>query len=287
MQATGAETTAHPPGLQERLDALAVELRSAGSVCVGYSGGVDSAFLAVFAVRTLGPDRVLAVTGLSDSYPAVQRSTAAEVAHLFGVPHIEVTTAELSNPSYAANPTNRCYFCKTELWDRLAEVARERGLAVVVDGSNADDSSDHRPGAKAGRERGVRSPLQAAGLTKADIRAASRTLGMPTWDQPASPCLASRLPYGLSVTTERLRQVESAESHLRRLGFKEFRVRHHGDVARLEVAHVEMTRAFQLAEQIDSALRQLGFSRVLIDVEGYRRGALNEPLPLITTTGLP
>jgi uncharacterized protein len=223
---------------------------------------------------------VLAVTALSESYPDVQRRTADETAERFGVPHITLRTDELNDPRYAANPVNRCYFCKTELWDRLVEVARKRGIAVVIDGSNADDVSDHRPGAKAARERGVRSPLQEAGLTKHDIRQASLALGLPTWDQPASPCLASRLPYGIAVTPERLRQVEDAESLLRRHGFREFRVRHHGDAARVEVAPSEMVRALSLAEPIAAGLRSLGFERVLLDVEGYRRGALNESLPL-------
>lgn len=266
--------------LETRLDLLRAILRDAGSVCIGYSGGVDSAFLAVFAVQAIGPANVLAVTALSESYPDVQRRTADEVAERFGVPHVTVRTDELNDPRYAANPVNRCYFCKTELWDRLVEVAKERAIAIVVDGSNADDASDHRPGAQAAREHGVRSPLQEAGLTKQDIRVASHALGLPTWDQPASPCLASRLPYGLAVTSERLRQVEDAESLLRRHGFREFRVRHHGDAARVEVAPAEMVRALSMAEPIAAALRAFGFERVLLDVEGYRRGALNESLPL-------
>jgi uncharacterized protein len=272
------DTTAN--AMDGKLELLRAVLRDASSVCIGYSGGVDSAFLAVFAVQTLGPANVLAVTALSESYPEVQRRTADEVAARFGVPHITLRTDELSDPRYAANPVNRCYFCKTELWDRLVEVARERGIAVVIDGSNADDATEHRPGAKAAREHGVRSPLQEARLTKQDIRDASHALGLPTWDQPASPCLASRLPYGIGVTSERLRQVENAESLLRRHGFREFRVRHHGDAARVEVAPSEMVRALSMAEPIAAGLRALGFDRVLLDVEGYRRGALNESLPL-------
>ena len=267
--------------LEQRLDRLDGILRAAVSVCIGYSGGVDSAFVAAAAVRTLGEANVLAVTALSESYPDNQRRTAIEVAARFGVPHIELRTDELNDPRYAANPTNRCYFCKTELWGRLVELARERGLATVVDGSNADDAADHRPGARAAREHGVRSPLQEAGLTKQDIREASRALGLPTWDQPASPCLASRLPYGIAVTSGRLRQVEDAESLLRRLGFGEFRVRHHGDVARIEVAPAEIVRALSLAETLAAGIRALGFDRVLLDIEGYRRGALNEALVLV------
>jgi uncharacterized protein len=267
-------------GLERRIDRLTAILREAGSVCIGYSGGVDSAFLAVHAARTLGPANVLAVTALSASYPDDQRTTAAQVAARFGIPHIELDTRELDDPRYAANPTNRCYFCKAELWTQLTAVARKRGLRAVIDGSNADDRSDHRPGTRAAREHGVRSPLQEAGLTKDDIRIASRSLDLPTWDQPASPCLASRLPYGIAVTRDRLRQVEEAEIVLRGHGFGEFRVRHHGDAARIEVVPSEIARALALSTEIVAAIRPLGFDHVLLDVEGYRRGALNESLPL-------
>jgi pyridinium-3,5-biscarboxylic acid mononucleotide sulfurtransferase len=264
-----------------RVERLREILREAGSVCIGYSGGVDSVFLARIALDTLGRENVLAVTGISAAYPAIQRETAGECARQQGLPHLEIDTDELNDPDYAANPVNRCYFCKTELWSRLSVIALERGLALVIDGANADDASDHRPGGIAAREHGVRSPLMEAGLTKQDIRAHSRALGLPTWDQPASPCLSSRLPYGVAVTPERLRQVEDAETHMRRIGFREFRVRHHGDVARIEVAPHEMPRALMLAEQITAALRGLGFERVLLDVDGYRRGSLNEGIPLI------
>jgi uncharacterized protein len=260
---------------QVRLTAV---LEDCGSVCVGYSGGVDSVFLAATAVEVLGRDRVLAVTGRSAAYPAVQHRMALECVARFGIPHLEVATRELEDPSYAANPTNRCYFCKSELWDRLHEVARARGLETVVDGSNADDASDHRPGAEAARERAVRSPLQEAGLDKATIRALSRRMGLPTWDQPASPCLASRLVYGLAVTPERLAQVERAESLLRSRGLRELRVRHHGDAARIEVAPDELERAGAVVPAVAEAIRSLGFGRVLLDVEGYRRGALNDGL---------
>lgn len=267
-------------GTDERLSRLDAILEEAGSVCIGYSGGVDSAFLAVRAVGVLGPSKVLAVTALSESYPSIQRETAADVARRFGVPHLELRTDELDDPRYAANPTNRCYFCKSELWSKLAVVARERGLSTILDGSNADDQADHRPGALAAAEHGVRSPLQEAGLTKDDIRSASRALDLPTWDQPASPCLASRLPYGIAVTSRRLQQVEQAETLLRSLGFSEFRVRHHGDAARVEVAPRDIPLAAAKAAQIAAGLRAVGFEKALLDVEGYRRGALNEPLPL-------
>lgn len=261
-----------------RLDAL---LRSYGSVCVGYSGGVDSVFLAKVALDVLGAEAVLAVTGQSDAYPDVQHRTALECVERFGIPHLEVETRELEDARYAANPSNRCYFCKSELWTVLRRVARERGLAVVVDGSNADDAADHRPGALAARERDVRSPLQEAGLTKRQIRFLSRRMGLPTWDQPAAPCLASRIPYGLAVTPERLRAVEHAEDALRTLGLVEFRVRHHGSVARIEVAPAEMERALRLCARIARQVGEAGFERVLLDLEGYRRGALNEGLPVL------
>lgn len=274
-----------PAGLRARARRFTEVLEELGSVCVGYSGGVDSAYLAVAAVDTLGAARVLAVTGLSPAYPGVQRAVALEVARSFGVPQHEITTQELADPRYAANPTDRCYFCKTELWACLRAVADQRGLRAVVDGANADDAADYRPGARAAREHGVRSPLQEAGLDKADVRALSRARGLPTWDQPASPCLASRLPYGLSVTPERLAQVEAAEAALRDLGLREFRVRHHGDVARVEVAPAERERALARARELQTGLEAAGFARAVLDVDGYRRGALNEGLPLVALRG--
>lgn len=272
-------------GSAQHLDAkhaaLAGILRECGSVCIGYSGGVDSVFLSVVAIDVLGPGRVLAVTGRSAAYPDVQHRTALDCARRFGIPHMELETHELDDPDYTSNPTDRCYYCKTELWTRLGELASERGLAVVLDGSNADDAGDWRPGLRAARERAVRSPLLEAGLTKAEIRVLSKRRGLPTWDQPAAPCLSSRLPYGLAVTPERLRQVEAAEEALRRMGFREFRVRHHGDAARIEVAPPELDRAASRAGELCRALWAVGFGRVLLDVEGYRRGALNEGLPLV------
>lgn len=260
---------------QQRLREL---LRGYRSVLIGYSGGVDSVFLAAVAVEVLGADRVLAVTGKSDSLASWMEDTARTVAERVGIPWMEVSTDEMSDPRYAANPGNRCYFCKTELWGKLARIAEQRDLRVVADGSNADDVGDHRPGALAAAEWGVRSPLLDAGLTKADIRAWSRELGLPTWDQPAAPCLASRLPYGLAVTPDRLRAVEAAELALRGLGFRDARVRHHGDTARVELPLSEMERAIAQRHSLVSAVGAAGFQHVLLDLRGYRRGALNEAL---------
>jgi uncharacterized protein len=264
--------------LDTRRDRLTAVLRDCESVCIGYSGGVDSVFLAASAVEVLGRDRVLAVTGRSAAYPAVQHRMALECVDRFGIPHLEVETLELEDPDYAANPSNRCYYCKSELWTRLGGIARERGLRTVVDGANVDDAHDHRPGARAARERAVRSPLQEAGLDKETIRRLSRRMGLPTWDAPASPCLASRLSYGLPVTEERLGQVERAETLLRERGLRELRVRHHGDAARVEVAPEELEPATAAVAALGPELRSLGFGRVLLDVEGYRRGSLNEGL---------
>lgn len=264
--------------MEEKRRRLIGLLRGYGSVLVGYSGGVDSVLLARVAVDVLGPERVLAVTGKSASLASWMEDTAREVAERFGIPWLEVETREMEDPRYAANPSDRCYFCKTELWHRLARVAEERGLAVLADGCNADDVGDHRPGAVAGAERGVRSPLLEAGLTKAELRAWSRELGLPTWDQPAAPCLASRLPYGLAVTPERLRQVEAAELALRALGLREFRVRHHGETARVEVAPPELPRAVELRGRIEAGVLAAGFRAVELDERGYRRGSLNEGL---------
>ena len=253
-------------------------LRNTGRLAIGFSGGVDSAYLACVAVETLGAKSVLAVIGRSASYPAAQWVTARRVADDFGVPVLEIDTDELHDPRYTANPVDRCYFCKTELWTRLIPAAQERGFDVVADGTNADDRGDYRPGARAGREHAVHSPLAEAGMTKADIRERSRARGIPTWEQPSSPCLSSRLPYGTAVTIERLRQVEVAEDQLRQLGVVgDLRVRHHGETARVEIAARELPR-WLVAEreaEVRFAVRAAGFREVVIDPRGYRSGSLN------------
>ena len=252
--------------------------RAHGSVLVGFSGGVDSAYLACVAVDAVGRDRVLAVIGRSASYPAAQWERAREVARQFDVPVLEVCTDEVNDPRYAANPSNRCYFCKTELWDTLVPLAHEHGLSVVVDGTNADDLGDHRPGAQAATERAVRSPLAELGFDKDAIRRLSRARGIPTWSQPASPCLSSRIPYGTAVTIERLRQVEHAEAALRGAGITgDLRVRYHGDLARVEIAADTIGDWLRprSAAMLSAAARSAGFDRVAIDARGFRSGSLN------------
>src|SRR3989440_10594915 len=212
------------------LPALRAFARGDSSALVGYSGGVDSALLAVVLRQELGRERMLAAVGRSPSYPAAQWAAARAVAERFDVPLLELDTHELDDPSYLANPTNRCFFCKAELWRRLVPEARARGLSVVCDGTNADDLREHRPGYAGGRAAGVRWPLAEAGLTKADVRRAARALGLPVWDAPAAPCLSSRVAYGIPITSQRLAQVERAEAYLRELGVTgDLRVRHHGD----------------------------------------------------------
>lgn len=258
--------------------ALLAWFRAQGSALIGFSGGVDSTYLAIVAHEALGPDRALAVIGRSASYPAVQWETARTVAARFGVTVLEVDTDEMNDPRYAANPTNRCYFCKSELWTRLQPIAASRGLAVVVDGTNADDLGEHRPGKQAAQERGVRAPLAELGFTKADIRALSRARDIPTWAQPSSPCLSSRLPYGTAVTPERLKMVERAEAGLRALGVTgDLRVRHFGETARVEFAREALAHWGDAARRADvvRAVRAAGFADVEIDPRGFRSGALN------------
>ena len=261
--------------------ALGAILADMDSVVVAFSGGADSAYLAYLATQVLG-DRTLCVTADSPSYPERQRVLAVRIAGDFSLNHEIIRTDELARPEYRANPINRCYYCKQELYSRLRTRARERGFACLADGSNADDHGDYRPGRHAAREFGVRSPLDEAGLHKADIRELSRRAGLPTWDEPASACLSSRIPYGHEITNEALRMIERAEHVLAELGFRVCRVRHHERVARLEIAGEEMARALdpQVSATILRELKQIGYHYVALDLQGYRTGSLNEPLHL-------
>ena len=255
---------------------------SMGSCIVAFSGGVDSAYLAFIAHQELG-SRALAVTAESPSYPSHQREIALDLVRRYGFSHEIIKSQEMDEAGYVANSSNRCYFCKHELYTRLTDMATRRGFGYVVDGNNLDDTGDYRPGRRAGAELEIRSPLIEAGLGKEEIRELSREHGLPTWNQPASACLSSRIPYGTPVTVEKLRMIDQGEEILRSLGFNQSRVRHHGDVARLEIARNEMGKALnmQIFDALSREFKQIGFKFVALDVDGYRTGALNEVLTQI------
>jgi len=267
--------------LHAREGKLLDRLRALPSLVVAYSGGVDSAYLAYAASRVLG-SRALAVTADSPSYPERHRAMALAIAREFTLQHEIIHTDELARPEYRANAPDRCYHCKHELYTHLTALARTRGFSAVADGSNADDRGDYRPGRRAAREFGVLSPLDEAGLSKDDIRALSHQAGLPTWDEPASACLSSRIPYFSEVTTDKLRQIEAAEAALRALGFRVLRVRHHDQLARIELGRDEMSRALdpEMSSTIDRQLRAIGYKFVTIDLRGYRLGSLNEGIKL-------
>jgi uncharacterized protein len=263
---------------EERLRELERMVAPYGSALVAFSGGVDSSLALAICARALPKEQVLAVTSNNETYLPSELDLAREFAGSLGVEHLIVNTRELDNPDYASNPANRCYFCKSTLYSDLRRIAGERGYACVVDGANADDEGDYRPGRKAAKELEVVSPLSLAGVGKAEVRELAKHLGLPSWDKPALACLSSRFPYGQEITAEKLAQVARAEEFLREQGFRQVRVRHHGEIARLEVSPEEMERAFALREKISAEIREAGFLYVALDMSGYESGSLNAAL---------
>lgn len=270
------------PALQPKYDKLIGIIRELESVIVAFSGGADSTFLARAAKDAVG-EHALLVTADSETYPEAELAEAKRLAELLGMRHIVVQTRELDNPEYAKNPPNRCFFCKEELFTRLKPVAEAERVGHLIYGANMDDLGDHRPGMQAARQMGVKAPLIDAGLTKGEIRELSRALGLPTWDKPSFACLSSRFPYGDPITAEKLRQVDAAEAFLRSLGFRQFRVRHHDTLARLEIPLEEIPRLWEDGryEKIAARLRELGYLYVAVDLQGFRSGSMNEMLKLI------
>lgn len=267
--------------IDEQLNVKYQRLRSwfeeAGSVLVAYSGGTDSALVLKVAHDVLGP-RCVAVTASSASLPRAELDQATAAAKEIGARHVIIESREVEDPRYRENTEIRCYFCKSDVYDRLVSYASEHGYTIVADGTNADDLEGHRPGLKAARERGVKSPLSEVGLTKDEIREISRALGLSTWDKPAAACLSSRIPYGTSVSPDLLRRVEEGEAVLRRLGIRQIRLRHHGVVARIEVEPSDFGKVLEHREEIARALRPLGYRYVTLDLEGFRSGSLNASL---------
>ncbi|MCK6457478.1 MAG: ATP-dependent sacrificial sulfur transferase LarE [Phycisphaerae bacterium] len=264
--------------LDEKLERMRGILRELRRVAVAFSAGVDSTFVLKVALDTLGAENVLAVTGRSDSLAGDEYVQAAELARRLSARHVVIETQEFSDPNYLANPTNRCYYCKTELYEKMGPVLVAHGLSATISGVNADDLGDYRPGLAAASEHRVRAPAAEAGLTKAEIRELSQRLGLPTFDKPASPCLSSRVQYGETITPEKLRRIERAEAFLRELGYRECRVRHHDTLARIEVP---AERVAELADpalraKIDAAFREFGYQYVTLDLRGFRSGSMNE-----------
>lgn len=270
-------TTDRAAGLLEQMLA---ELRALDSVAVGFSGGVDSTVVAAAALKALGPGRVLAVTGDSETLPAAELDEARELAGQLGLPHRVIRTREIENDCFSANPVDRCYYCKSELWQRIRALADEQGLKYIADGVNADDTGDHRPGIRASDELGIVHPLVRVGAGKEEVRQLARELGLPNSEKPAQACLSSRFPYGNPITPEGLARVERAEAFLRGIGLVQLRVRSHGDIARIEVPAADIGRLAGggVRERVAAELKRLGFSYVTLDLEGFRSGSLNEVL---------
>jgi len=270
-----------PADLYAKQDKLFSVLRGLHRVMVAYSGGTDSAYLAWAAHHVLGAN-ALAVTADSASIPESHKRDAEAFVHRFGIPHEYIETHEFENPDYLKNDANRCFHCKDELFTRLEEVGRERGIANIVYGVNTDDLGDYRPGQTAAGQHKVQAPLVEAGLRKAEIRELSRKAGLPTWDRPAAACLSSRIPYGTPVTIENIKTVERGEEEVKALGFRQFRVRYHGELVRLEIAPSELAKALtpEMARRFTAIFKALGFQYVTLDLEGYRQGSLNEVLNL-------
>ncbi len=272
-----SEVATLSPALENKWFALLDSMKMLDSCVVAFSGGVDSALLLKAAVLALG-DRAIAATGLSETYASEEMEEARSVAAEIGAAHVMVRTMELTDPRYANNSHQRCFFCKTELYTQLNAYAKQHGYAAVADGTNADDLGDFRPGIRAANQLGVRSPLQDAGLTKQEIRDLSQWLALPTWNKPAAACLSSRFAYGDPITVEKLSQVAKAESHLRRLGYRGFRVRHHDEIARIEMPAEQLAGAFADRDVIVAGVKAAGYRFVTIDLEGYQSGRMNEGL---------
>jgi pyridinium-3,5-biscarboxylic acid mononucleotide sulfurtransferase len=268
-----------PVVLREKEDRLCASLKAMGRVIVAYSGGTDSAYLAWAAGQALG-DNAVAITADSASIPESHKRDAEDFVRRFGIRHEYIETREFENPDYVRNDANRCFHCKDELFTRLEQVAAARGYGDIVYGVNVDDLGDYRPGQKAAKLHQVKAPLVEAGLTKAEIRELSRQAGLPTWDRPASACLSSRIPYGTPVTIQTVKTVEAGEEEIKALGFRQFRVRFHGELVRIEIGREELPRAFtlEMAGKLTAIFKGLGFQYITLDLEGYRQGSMNEVL---------